>query len=129
MNRRDWALVTPGPVSAEACLAVSAVVDADILAGPLWGGGGLYFQQSSTGAELTLVQSLRIDSWASLRPLLPVGYTDPIEGAGPFWWTEAHSNGWDAGKAELLLAGIARVSEGWAAPLGHGDGEFSPLSE
>lgn len=50
MSRRDWALVTSQPVAGEACVAAAAVVDADIVAGPLWGGGGLYVQQPSTWA-------------------------------------------------------------------------------
>ncbi|WP_282858363.1 hypothetical protein [Pseudoclavibacter helvolus] len=112
MTHRDWVLVAPLPVSAEACVAAAAVVDADIVAGPLWGGGGLYVQQPSTGAELTLVRSLRIESWAGVRWLLPEGYADALEGGGACWWTEAHSKGWDAGRVELLLAGIARLSDG-----------------
>lgn len=127
MTHRDWALVTAQPVSAEACVAAAAVVDADIVAGPLWGGGGLYVQEPSTGAELTLVQSLRIESWASVRQLLPEGYADTLEDGGAFWWTEVHSKGWDAGVVEVLLAGIARLSDGWVVQLGGGNGEFSPL--
>lgn len=127
MSRRDWALVTSQPVAGEACVAAAAVVDADIVAGPLWGGGGLYVQQPSTWAELTLVQSLRIESWAGVRQLLPERCADTLEDGGTFWWTEGHSKGWESGRVELLLAGIARLSEGWVVPLGGGDGEFSPL--
>lgn len=127
MTRRDWALLTSQPVSTEACVAAAAVIDADIVVGPLWGGGGLYAQQTSTGAELTLVQSLRIESWASVRVLLPEGYTARLEGTGPFWWTEVHSNGWGAGMVEVLLAGIARVGDGWLVALGDDGGDFSPL--
>ena len=127
MTHRDWALVTVLPVSAEACVAAAAVVDADIVAGPVWGGGGLYVQRPSTGAELTLVQSLRIESWASVRQLPPEGYADTLEDGGTFWWTEGHSKGWESGRVELLLAGIARLSDGWVVPLGGSNGEFSPL--
>ncbi|PPF43544.1 hypothetical protein C5B85_12650 [Pseudoclavibacter sp. AY1F1] len=108
-------------------MAAAAVVDTDIVAAPLWGGGGLYVQQPSTGAELTLVQSLRIEAWAGVRWLLPEGYADALEDGGTFWWTEGHSEGWGSGRVELLLAGIARLSDGWVVPLGGGTGQFSPL--
>lgn len=127
MTHRDWALVTVLPVSVEACVAAAAVVDTDIVAGPLWGGGGLYVQQPSTGAELTFVRSLRIESWAGVRQLLPERCADTLEDGGTFWWTEAHSKGWESASVELLLAGIARLSDGWMVSLGAGDGEFSPL--
>ncbi|PPF44860.1 hypothetical protein C5B85_08965 [Pseudoclavibacter sp. AY1F1] len=127
MTRRDWALLTVNPVSTQACIAAAGIVDPEIVVGALWSGGGFYVQQPSSRAELTFVQSTRIGSWPSLGSLLPAGYADRAESAGAAWWTEIHSNGWEPGRAELLLAGIARLSEGWVVPLGGGDGEFSPL--
>lgn len=115
MNR-EWAIVSPRPVSLPECIVGAASVDPDLGVADLWDGGAAFVSRIGAQTHLTVTRSRALEHTGDAERIL--GGPVPVPGdEHELFWTDLHTRGWAAEEDAALVGAIAAAADGSAHAL------------
>ncbi|OUE28863.1 hypothetical protein BFL36_01210 [Clavibacter michiganensis] len=115
MNR-EWAIVSPRPVSMAECIVGAASVDPDLGVADLWDGGAAFVSRIGAQTHLTVTRSRALEHTGDAERIL--GGPVPVPGdEHELYWTDLHACGWHVEEDAALVGAIAAAADGSAHAL------------
>ncbi|MBF4624011.1 hypothetical protein [Clavibacter sp. VKM Ac-2872] len=115
MNR-EWAIVSPRPVSLAECIVGAASVDPDLGVADLWDGGAAFVSRMGAETHLTVTRSRSLEHTGDAERILGSRVSMPRD-EHELYWTDLHARGWVEEEDAALVGAIAASADGSAHAL------------